>query len=126
MYGPGGSYSFFAGRDATRAFITGCFDTDLTPDLRGAEEAFMPVDAEGGSKKALTKGEEKIRRELETRLAKKRVQDTIEGWATMFRGDAGKDYFKVGEVQRGEGWIEMLPKRKLCDRAQKQRPKRTD
>ena len=46
MYGPGGSYSFFAGRDATRAFVTGCFDTDLNGDLRGVEQMFMPVDDE--------------------------------------------------------------------------------
>ncbi|GAB7354023.1 hypothetical protein MBLNU459_g4610t1 [Dothideomycetes sp. NU459] len=135
VYGPGGSYSFFAGRDATRAFITGCFDTDLTPDLRGAEETFVPVDPEVGAdgelkreggRKGATKAEEKIRREQEYRLARKKVQDTIEGWATMFRGDGGKNYFKVGEVKRPEGWLEALPKRKLCDRAQKQRPKRKD
>ncbi|KAI8922755.1 cytochrome b5-like heme/steroid binding domain-containing protein [Entophlyctis helioformis] len=34
-YGKGGSYSFFSGKDATRAYITGCFDKDLTHDLRG-------------------------------------------------------------------------------------------
>ncbi|KAL8787417.1 MAG: hypothetical protein Q9213_002194, partial [Squamulea squamosa] len=44
LYGPGGPYAFFSGRDATRAFITGCFDTDLTGDLRGVEEMFIPVD----------------------------------------------------------------------------------
>ena len=27
-YGPGGGYSFFAGRDASRAFVTGQFDSD--------------------------------------------------------------------------------------------------
>ncbi|EGF78028.1 hypothetical protein BATDEDRAFT_13694, partial [Batrachochytrium dendrobatidis JAM81] len=38
-YGKGGSYSFFAGKDATRAYITGCFETDLTHDLRGLSDA---------------------------------------------------------------------------------------
>jgi hypothetical protein len=40
-YGPGGSYSFFSGKDATRGFTTGCFEKEhLTHDLRGltAEE----------------------------------------------------------------------------------------
>jgi len=139
VYGPGGSYSFFAGRDATRAFITGCFDTDLTPDIRGAWEAYMPVDAEEvesydengnyrktGGKKDLTKAQEKVRRELETRMAKKKVQDTIAGWAFMFSGKAGKDYFPVGEVVREEGWMDKLPVRELCQRALNTRPKRRD
>ncbi|RIA97086.1 cytochrome b5-like heme/steroid binding domain-containing protein, partial [Glomus cerebriforme] len=34
-YGKGGSYNFFAGRDASRAYVTGCFETHLTHDLRG-------------------------------------------------------------------------------------------
>lgn len=35
LYGPGGSYAFFTGKDGARAYITGCFATDLTHDLRG-------------------------------------------------------------------------------------------
>lgn len=34
-YKPNGSYSFFAGKDASRAYATGCFKTHLTHDLRG-------------------------------------------------------------------------------------------
>ena len=131
FYGPDGSYSFFAGRDATRAFITGCFDEDLTPDLRGVELAFVPREAtggevEGGTGKEKVSAEEKTRREREWRAARKRVVDTVEGWATMFRGEGGKDYFRVGEVVREEGWLEKLPVRELCGRAQKTRPKRKD
>jgi predicted heme/steroid binding protein len=37
-YGKGGSYSFFAGKDAARAFVTGCFQTHLTHDTRGLSE----------------------------------------------------------------------------------------
>ncbi|KAH6561547.1 hypothetical protein BASA50_009542 [Batrachochytrium salamandrivorans] len=38
-YGKKGSYEFFAGKDATRAYITGCFQADLTHDLRGLSDA---------------------------------------------------------------------------------------
>ncbi|KAJ3266530.1 Component of the SF3b subcomplex of the U2 snRNP [Chytriomyces hyalinus] len=38
-YGPGGGYSFFSGVDAARAYITGCFQTHLTHDLRGLSQA---------------------------------------------------------------------------------------
>ncbi|KAI7870269.1 cytochrome b5-like heme/steroid binding domain-containing protein [Spinellus fusiger] len=34
-YAPGGSYHHFAGRDAARAYVTGCFKEHITHDLRG-------------------------------------------------------------------------------------------
>ncbi|KAK9478914.1 cytochrome b5-like heme/steroid binding domain-protein [Lipomyces japonicus] len=37
MYGLAGAYAFFTGRDAARAFVTGCFSSDLTYDLRGLD-----------------------------------------------------------------------------------------
>ncbi|ORY43412.1 cytochrome b5 [Rhizoclosmatium globosum] len=37
-YGKNGGYKFFAGVDAARAYITGCFETHLIPDLRGLSE----------------------------------------------------------------------------------------
>lgn len=39
MYGPKGPYRFFSGRDATRAFVTGCFQNpdEFTHDLRGLD-----------------------------------------------------------------------------------------
>ncbi|KAF2673669.1 cytochrome b5 [Microthyrium microscopicum] len=121
-YGPGGSYSFFAGRDAARGFITGCFKDDLTPDMRGVEEMYIPIDQD--TDPVLSKGQMKIRRDQERRAAKKRVKDGIDGWADLFSGGTGKPYFYVGYIKREEGWLEKLPKRELCESAVKSRPAR--
>ncbi|KAI9262172.1 cytochrome b5-like heme/steroid binding domain-containing protein, partial [Phascolomyces articulosus] len=37
-YGRGGSYNHFAGKDAARAYVTGCFKDHLTHDLRGLSD----------------------------------------------------------------------------------------
>lgn len=42
-YGPGGGYAFFAGVDAARSYVTGCFKTHLTHDIRGFTENDMKV-----------------------------------------------------------------------------------
>lgn len=118
MYGPGGHYNFFTGRDATRAFVTGCFQEDLTHDLSGVEEMFIPIDDEEEVGR-LSSGERKIRREQDVRMARARVRKQVAHWEGFFRNH--KKYFEVGRVVGLE-----VPKveRELCRAAQQQRPQR--
>lgn len=136
LYGPGGSYSFFSGRDATRAFVTGCFDTDLNGDLRGVEDMFISTDLSESDEGLKARGvelskeerrERKLRREREGRLAKRKVEETVKGWEGMFDGGKDGKYFRVGRVDRGEGsgWKGWGELKELCRKAKEGRPRRT-
>ena len=107
--------------------MTGCFEEDLTPDLRGVEEMFMSVDEDesDGRETKEEKKKRKLRLERERRVAKKKVRETVAGWEKMFDGGKDGKYFRVGRVKREDGWEEKLgPVRKLCKKARDGRPKR--
>ncbi|KAL8727629.1 MAG: hypothetical protein Q9166_005937 [cf. Caloplaca sp. 2 TL-2023] len=122
IYGPGGPYHFFAGRDATRAFVTGCFEPEhLIHDLRGVEEMFLPVDDE---EEVVSTKVRKIRREQDVRLARRKVREAVEGWRRLFDGGKGGRYFWVGWVERGEDREGVVPE--LCKLAVEGRVKRSE
>jgi predicted heme/steroid binding protein len=117
-YGPGGSYSVFAGRDATRAFVTGCFLEDRTSDLRGAEEIYLPIE---DLDEDLSSGERKKRAEKERREAKRKVIGEVQNWENFYKNS--KKYFEVGKIVGVDTASGPAPT--LCDVAQKGRPKRS-
>ncbi|KHO01860.1 Cytochrome b5 [Metarhizium album ARSEF 1941] len=121
MYGPGGSYSVFAGRDAARGFVTGCFAEDRTADLRGLEDMFLPIDDPDVDKYFTTAEMDKMREE-EMAAAREKVHGALQHWVDFFA--KSKKYHRVGYVKREPGWLEKLPRRQLCAQAQSRRKKR--
>ena len=131
MYGPGGSYAHFAGVDAARAYVSGCFQEDLTHDLRGLEEMFIvgrgrtEYDAELAEMRALMEAEEKPgrvrwlrgRREKRRKEAWEKVRKTIDHWDRFYREH--DRYFYVGKVLHES--LDRVPVRKLCQTGKKQR-----
>ena len=55
-------------------------------------------------------------------LPQTKVYKDVKHWEDFYTNS--DKYHKVGRVVREEGWLEKLPKRKLCEKAQKSRPKR--
>lgn len=121
IYGPGGSYNWFAGVDASRAYVTGCFAEDRTPDMRGVELMYLPrddpeVDAHWTAEEmAAIKAQELVE-------AREKVEKGLKHWVDFFA--KSRKYNKVGLVKRGEGWLEKLEPRELCASVEKRRSKR--
>lgn len=111
----------FAGVDASRGFVTGCFADDRTPDLRGVEEMFLPLE-DSAANAQFTKEELAEMRKEEMREARKKVKEALSHWVGFFA--KSDKYRKVGTVKREKGWLKDEPRRELCSAAQKGRKPR--
>ncbi|EAQ84139.1 hypothetical protein CHGG_10543 [Chaetomium globosum CBS 148.51] len=120
-YGPGGSYRFFSGCDAARGFVTGCFAEDRTPDMRGVEEMFLPLD-DPVVDRHWTAAQLAELKKQEMAEAERKVQEGLTHWVNFFKNSPKYDF--VGYVKRPEGWPGTEPKRPLCEQAAKGRKKR--
>lgn len=94
IYGPGGSYSFFSGKDAARAFITGCFQQDLTYDLRGLED-YNYIPTKVVKRNILENKEEVVVDDNKDGMAYAR--ETLLGWSRFF-DEMSVKYWKVGTL----------------------------
>lgn len=152
VYGPGGAYSKLAAKDASRSYVTTCFDPvhDLVPYLGGVEEIYVPIwlshnppqdeldqIAEGevirgmGIEKVIEQLKLKIGRKKVKQLqkeaydaARERVRAQIKTWEGMF---AKKEYPIVGRVVGVDDsdkklWRDL----RFCKEATAQRPPISD
>jgi hypothetical protein len=121
IYGPGGSYQYFGGCDAARAYVTGCFADDRTPDMRGVEEMYIPID-DPETDAHWTAEELAALKVQERKTAEEKTFNALKHWVDFFANS--QKYHHVGYVKRDEDWLEKTPKRDLCERASKGRKKR--
>ncbi|KAK4197083.1 hypothetical protein QBC40DRAFT_207891 [Triangularia verruculosa] len=117
-YGPGGSYHYFSGCDAARAYVTGCFAEDRSPDMRGVEEMYLPLD-DPNVDKHWSRQELRELKKKEKEDALKKVNDGLKHWVDFFA--KSDKYRKVGYVKMPKGWPGTEPMRPLCETAAKGR-----
>ena len=156
IYGPGGPYSSLAAKDASRSYITTCFDpvNDLVPYFGGVEEIYVPLwlskkppkdemdeMAGGDRRKEIYQGKdaedvmEDIRRKVGLRkfrkyqrVAYEKAHERVRQQVQTWEGMfERKGYPIIGKVIGvNETDISLWKKLKFCEAAKKQRPPMTE
>ena len=148
VYGQGGMYSTLAAKDASRSYITTCFDpeNDLVPYFGGVEEVYVPLwlskkptkgeldqiaqgevmDGMGmdglidNLQKKIGRKKSRLMREEAYAKAEERVRQQVKTWEGMF---AKKEYPIVGRVIGVDETDESKWKNlTFCEAALQQRP----
>jgi hypothetical protein len=95
--------------------------------MAGVEEMYIPVEDadESHREKTLTATEKRLRHEKEVQEAREKVVAQVNHWVRFYSGH--EKYFAVGKVVPEQGQEEEeREERKLCEGAQKNRPKRSE
>lgn len=119
FYGPGGSYHQLGGADCSRALVTTCFNSDISPDLRGIEKMYLPKSTPQVDEQYTTE-EMAALQEEELKIAKEKAYKALKHWVDFFANH--KKYVKVGTVKREKGWETKGEAPVLCQNANNARP----
>ncbi|OBT62255.1 hypothetical protein VE03_08068 [Pseudogymnoascus sp. 23342-1-I1] len=119
FYGPGGSYHQLGGADCSRALVTTCFNSDISPDLRGIEKMYLPKSTPEVDEQ-YTAEEMAALQEEELKIAKEKAYKALKHWVDFFANH--KKYVKVGTVKREKGWETKGEAPELCQNANNARP----
>lgn len=96
--------------------------------MRGVEEMYIPIEDadESHRERTLTAAEKKRRHEKEVQEAREKVAAQVNHWVKFYSGH--EKYFAVGKVVPEKDGQEQSPRqvRRLCEGAQKNRPKRSE
>lgn len=99
--------------------MTTCFNSDISPDMRGVEKMFLPKSTPQVDAQYTTEEMAALEKE-ELEIAKEKAYKALKHWVDFFANH--KKYTKVGRVKREKGWETKGETPVLCQNANNARP----